>query len=300
MMTLSQLRTFQVVARLNSFSRAAEELHLTQPAISSQIVALENSLKIKLFDRMGKKIALTEQGCVVLSCAEDIDFRLSQMKRELADLGELSAGTLHIGASLLVGVYLMPEILARFKEKYPQVKLVVSVESARQIIDMTLRNDLDIAVIGEGSPLTDERIAVKPILNDELVLIVPPGHPLAGAVNITPAEVEREAFLLPARDSACSESILEQLSAAGISLHSALEFGNTGAVKRAVEAGLGVSIVSRYAVIRELEDGRLKCLRISGMTLDRQLLLCWHHGKRFSNLTTAFVQFVQKYMNTLR
>jgi DNA-binding transcriptional LysR family regulator len=300
MTTLSQLRTFQTVARLNSFSRAAEELHLTQPAVSAQIVALENTLKIKLFDRMGKKIALTEPGCVALSCAEDIHMRVGQMQRELEDLGELNAGTLHIGASLLVGVYLMPEILARFREKYPRVKLIVSVDPARHVIDMTLRNELDIAIIGEGAPVNDERIAIKPILCDELVVIVPPGHALAGAESISPAELERESFVLPGRDSACGESIHEQISAAGITLQSVLEFGNTGAVKRAVEAGLGISIVSRYAVLRELQEGRLKYLRISGVKLDRQLLLCWHHGKRFSKLTTVFVQFVQKYMNTLQ
>ena len=299
MMTLSQLRTFQTVARLNSFSRAADELHLTQPAVSAQIVALENTLKVKLFDRMGKKIALTEPGCVVLSCAEGIDFRVSQMFRELEDLSGLNSGTLHIGASLLVGVYLMPQIIARFKEKYPLIKLVVNVDPARQIVDMTLRNALDIAVIGEGSPIADDRIAVKPILTDELVVIVPPSHALANAETISPAELEHEAFILPARDSACAESIIERLRTAGITLRSALEFGNTGAVKRAVEAGLGISIVSRYAVMRELEDGRLTCLRITGVKLDRQLLLCWHHGKRFSGITTAFVQFIQKYMHAL-
>ena len=299
MMTLSQLRTFRAVARLNSFSRAAEELHLTQPAVSAQIVALENTLKIKLFDRMGKKIALTEPGSAVLACAEDISLRVSQMQRELEDLGELNAGTLHIGASMLVGVYLMPQMLARFRDRYPLVKLVVSVDPARHVIDMTLRNELDIGIVGEGVPVTDERIAIKPVLNDELVVIVPPGHPLAGQVSISATELEGEAFVMPAKDSAHSESIFEHISAAGIKLNSVMEFGNTGAVKRAVEAGLGISIVSRFAVTRELQDGRLKCLRVSGVKLDRQLLLCWHHGKRFSKLTSAFIQFVQKYMSEL-
>lgn len=298
-MTLSQLRTFQAVARLNSFSRAAEELHLTQPAVSAQIVALENALKVKLFERMGKKIALTESGRVALSCAEDIRVRIGRMQRELEDLGELNAGSLHIGASLVVGVYLLPEILARFKDKYPRVELVVRVDPARQILDMILRNELDLGIIGEGAPVTDERIAVKPIHRDELIVIVPGNHPLAGAGSITRAELAETPFVLPAKDSASSESILEQLHAEKITLHSVLELGNVGAVKRAVEAGMGASIVSRYAVLRELEDGRLKCLRVSGVKLERQLALCWHHGKSFSRVTTAFIQFIQKYMKTL-
>ena len=299
MMTLSQLRTFQTVARLNSFSRAAEELHLTQPAVSAQIVALENSLKIKLFDRMGKTIALTESGCVALSCAEDIHLRVSQMQRELEDLGDLNAGTLRIGASLLVGVHVLPDMLARFKEKWPRVKLMVRVVAARQIIDMILRNELDIGIIGEGAPVTDERIAIKPIMNDELVVILPPNHMLSGLGSISINELESEQFVLPDRDSASGESIYEQIRCAGITLYSVLEFGTMGAVKRAVEAGLGISIVSRYAVSREIQDGRLKCLRLSGVKLDRHLLLSWHHGKRFSKLTTAFIQFSQKHVQTL-
>ena len=132
MMTLSQLRTFQTVARLNSFSRAADELHLTQPAVSSQIVALENALKVKLFDRLGKTIALTQSGCVVLACAEEIHKRLFAMHRELDDLGDLRSGTLNIGASLLVGVHVLPEMLASFKKKWPLINLVVRVLPAHE------------------------------------------------------------------------------------------------------------------------------------------------------------------------
>jgi len=298
-MTLSQLRTFQTVARLNNFSRAAEELQLTQPAVSAQIDALENALKLKLFERMGKKIALTEPGRVALSCAVDIHLRISQMQRELEDLGELNAGSLHVGASLVVGIYLLPEILARFKEKYPRVELVVRVDPARHIVDMILRNELDLGIIGEGAPVTDERIVFKPILRDELIVIVPGNHPLAAAGSISRAELAKMPFVLPAKDSASSESILQQIRAEGITLHSVLELGNVGAVKRAVEAGLGTSIVSRFAVLRELQDGRLKCLRVSGVKLERQMSLCWHRGKPFSKLTAAFIDFIEKHMNAL-
>ncbi|KAF0167158.1 MAG: LysR family transcriptional regulator [Rhodocyclaceae bacterium] len=297
MMTLSQLRTFRTVARLNSFSRAAEELHLTQPAVSAQIVAMENALKIKVFHRRGKIITLTEPGRTALSCAEDIHLRIGQMQRELEDLGELNAGSLHIGASLIVGVYLLPEVLARFQEKYPLVELAVKVEPAWHIVNLILRNELDVGIIGEGTPVTDERLAVKPILRDELIVIVPPNHPLAEAGSISPAELAGMPFVLPAKTSASGECIQEKLAAEGITLHSVMELGNVGAVKRAVEAGMGVSIVSRYAVLRELQDGRLKSLSVSGIKLERQLSLCWHHGKPFSKLTTAFIHFIQKHMN---
>ena len=299
MLTLSQLRTFQTVARLNSFSHATDELHLTQPAVSSQIVALENALKVKLFDRLGKTIALTQRGCVVLSCAEDLHQRLGEMQRELDDLGELKSGTLNIGASLLVGVHVLPEMLASFKKKWPLINLVVRVLPARQVIDLIVRNELDIGLIGEGVHISDERIATKPILEDELVVILPPDHPLADKEAVSIQELGDEAFVLPDRNSASGESLHEGIRAAGIQLYSVLEFGTTGAVKRAVEAGLGISVVSRYAVLREIQDGRLKFARLKDSNLDRQVLLCWHNGRRFSKSTETFIGFSQQYVKTI-
>ena len=294
MMTFSQLRTFEAVARLNSFSRAAEELFLTQPAVSAQVVALESALKLKLFDRVGKTFTITESGRVVLRCAQDLSRRVTQMQRELEDLGNLAAGTLRIGASLVVGVYLLPEILVRFRQVYPLVELQVRVQPARQIIEMLLRGELDIAVIGEGTPVSDERIAVKPIMRDELVVIASPGDLIADAQSISPDELSKRPFVLPAHDSASGESILDQIHAAGITLHSVMEFGTVGAVKRAVEAGMGISIVSRYAVSRELEEGRLQTVAVIGLHFERHVSLCWHHSKPFSKLTTAFVRFIQR------
>jgi DNA-binding transcriptional LysR family regulator len=164
---------------------------------------------------------------------------------------------------------------------------------------MVLRNELDVGIIGEGTPITDDRLAVKPLLRDELVVIVPPDHPLAGAEWISPSELASLPFVLPSKDSASGESIFEQITAKGLTLHSVMELGNAGAVKRAVEAGLGIAIISRFAVLRELEDGHLKCLRVSGITLERQLSLCWHHGKPFSKLTTIFINFIQEYVKSV-
>ena len=261
-------------------------------------MALENALKVKLFDRLGKTIALTQSGNVVLACAEDLHRRLGEMQRELDDLGEmqrelddlgeLKSGTLNIGASLLVGVHVLPEMLANFKKKWPHINLVVRVLPARQVIDLIVRNELDIGLIGEGVNISDERIATKPILEGELVVIMPPDHPLAD-----------EAFVLPDRDSASGESLYEGIRAAGIHLYSVLEFGTTGAVKRAVEAGLGISVVSRYAVLREIQDGRLKFDRLKDSHLDRHVLLCWHNGRRFSKSAETFIGFSQQYVTTI-
>jgi DNA-binding transcriptional LysR family regulator len=298
MTTLSQLRTFCTVARLNSFSRAAEKLHLTQPAVSAQVVALEDFLKVKLFDRFGKKISLSESGRIALKAAEDILERVAGLDRELADLREMKAGHIAIGASQVVGVYLLPELLAQFRNAFPGITLDVRVESARRIVDMLVEGEADVGIIGEGAPIADERIAVKPVLRDELILIVPGNHIFAEMKSVPPANLVKMQFLLPRRDSASSESLLEQLAADGIRPDNVMELGNIGAVKRAVEAGLGVSIVSRLAVAHELEAGRLKSVPLKGMKLERQIALCWHHGKPFSRATEAFIGFVNRHVQT--
>jgi len=292
MMTLAQLRTFCTVARLNSFSRAAEQLHLTQPAVSAQVVALEDSLKVKLFDRVGKKVSLSESGRIALAAAEEILGRVALLQTELADLRELRAGRVAIGASQVVGSYLLPEVLAHFRTRYPGIEIDVRVEQTKRVVQMLVEGGLDVGLVGEGAPIRDERVAVKPVVRDELVLIVPANHVFAQMRSVPPASLKQMPFVLPRRDSASAESLMEQLSAAGIEPDSVMELGNIGAVKRAVEAGLGISVVSRLAVAHELRDGRLRSVKVRGMKLERQISLCWHHGKPFSKATEAFVRFV--------
>ncbi len=295
MMTLAQLRTFCTVARLNSFSRAAEKLHLTQPAVSAQVVALEEHLQVKLFDRIGKRIALSDAGTLALQAAEEVLERLAALDQQLLDLRGLKAGRLAIGASQVVGVYLLPELLGHFRTAYPHIELNVQIEPARRVVEMVLEGAVDIAMIGEGPRLSDERVAIKPVLRDELVLIVPTNHVFTQLGSVPPSSLRQMPFVLPRRDSASSESLLEQLAAVGIHPEVVMELGNIGAVKRAVEVGLGISIVSRLAVARELADGRLQSLSITGLSLERQIALCWHHARPFTRTTELFIAFVNAY-----
>ena len=295
MLTFTQMRTFSSVARLNSFSRAAEELHLTQPAVSGQIVSIEETFKTKLFDRLGRGIVLTESGHLVLAACEDILERVQQLHRDMDSLGELRTGTLHIGASLVVGVYVLPEILARFKEKFPGIDLVVRVDPTRRIVDLIAQGELDLGFIAEGKAIANERLAIRPVMRDDLIVIVPPHHSLAKQKSIDLSDLALHPFVLPAKDSASGDSILDQLKSYGIELGTVLEVGNVSAVKRAVEAGLGISIISRCAVSRELRERKLKSPRLAGVKLFRPLSLCWCHSKRFSSVTTAFIQFLHEH-----
>ncbi len=154
MLTLAQLRTFTTVAHLNSFSRAAEVLHLTQPAVSAQIQALEEALKVQLFDRNGKQISLSGAGHIVLEAAEEVATRLARMGHELADLRHARAGHLTVGASQSVGSYLLPDLLAAFSKEYPGIEISVRIELVRRAIDMLV--DGDVAERDGGYPFLFE------------------------------------------------------------------------------------------------------------------------------------------------
>ena len=167
-MTLAQLRTFCAVATLNSFSRAAEKLHLTQPAVSAQVVALEDALKVKLFDRVGKKISLSESGRVALAAAEEILGRVARLQTELIDLRELRAGRVAIGASQVVGSYLLPELLARFRGLHPGVEIDVRVEPARRVIEEHKRASRDRL----AKLCADANLKQPELLADELFLLL--------------------------------------------------------------------------------------------------------------------------------
>jgi DNA-binding transcriptional LysR family regulator len=290
-MTLVQLRTFQRVAQLKGFTRAAKELNLTQPAVSAQIDALEKEFNVRLFDRIGRGATLTAAGEIVLEAAAGILRHLEDMQQSLDALNGLARGTLHLGASLVVGIYLLPAILGRFQHDYPKIKVALRIEYAQRIIEETIAGHLDLGIIGEGIPVTDERLVVQPFLKDDLVVIVPAQHAWAGRKNVTPAMLAREPFVLPGKDLATSDFILRQLEATGTKLNVALEFGNMEAAKKAVEAGLGVSIISRHAIIDEIKGGRLAALRLTGVPLQRDFCFIWRKGKHASAVAETFRAF---------
>jgi DNA-binding transcriptional LysR family regulator len=290
MLTMAQLRTFQAVARLRSFSRAALELNLTQPAVSAQIATLERTLGARFFDRLGRRVALTPSGEALLAATDEILARVDSLTQELRDLAGAQTGMLRIGASQVVGVYILPGLLAAFRRDHPGVELAVRVEPARRIGEMVADGELDVGLVGEGALGDDPRLERRPVRRDELLVIVPRGHVLAELPSVPAASLARLPFLLPRLDSASSRSLIEQLSAEGIRLESVLELGNVGAVKRAVEAGLGISVVSRFAVQRELDDGRLRAVRVAGLDLERRIALCWPRGRTPSPACAAFME----------
>lgn len=294
MLSFVHLRTFLTVIKLGSFTRAAHELSLTQPAVSGHIAALESEFGMALFNRTGKKIVLTDAGSILQKGARDILDRVEDLKGELNDLKALRGGTIRIGASKIIGVYMLPRILMAFRDQFPDIELQISIHSAHTISAQVEDNAYDLAIVGEGDQIASRNIGTKVIGEDRLVVIASAHHPLANRQIVTIKDLGDEPFILSGRLTASLQSLKAQLSELGVNLKSSIEMDEAGAIKRAVEEGAGLAILSRSVVERELREGRLVELELENHVLKRNILMLWRQDRRFSKNTEAFMRFLQK------
>jgi DNA-binding transcriptional LysR family regulator len=292
-MNLNQLRVFHVTAKAQSFTRAADALFLTQPGISKHIKELEEYYDTRLFDRLGKKVVLTQAGEILYGKTEIIFNMIDQLKVEIDELQGLNRGALNIGASITMGIYILPVVLGRFRSMYPNIDVRMDIALNQQIAEMVLGNSIDFGFL--GAPVSDDRLKLEPFFKDELVLIVPSNHEWATHDTIEPHELLGCPFISSRQGSGTRAVIEEQLGRIGITLKKTIEFGNTEAVKKAVEAGLGISIVSKVAIRREEHLGVIKVLGISGVDFRRTFYFAYRKDKYLSNLDKAFLQFIVYY-----
>lgn len=246
------------MARLLSFTKAAETLHMTQPAVTFQVRQLEEHFNTRLFDRTHNRISLTDAGRKVYEYADGIFELYSEMENAVREMtGEIS-GALTIGASTTIAEYMLPTLLGDFKEKYPDVTMHLKVSNSDGIVSMVENNAIDLGVV--ESPVANKNLVVETCKRDQLVAIVPPGHPIVGKGAIAFSELLKYPFICREEGSGTREVIndyLHKLEPSGASLKIAMELGSPEAVKGAVEAGMGVSVVSRATIQKEL---RLKTL----------------------------------------
>lgn len=294
MLNLQQMKTFLAVIKCGSFTRAAHELNLTQPAVSGHIAALEEEFGMPLFNRTGRKVVLTDAGEILMRGARDIFYHVDDLKRELADLRALRGGMIRIGASKIVGVYMLPKIMMAFRDEFPDIELQISIHSAHTIVAQVEDNAYDLAIVGEGEQIASRNVGTKVIGEDEFVLVASPSHPLVQTPLVTVEELSNEPFILSGRLTASLISLTAQLADIGLNLKSSIEMDEAGAIKRAVEEGAGLAIISRSVVERELEQGRLCELRLDAPPFKRNILMLWRHDRRFSKNTEAFMRFLQK------
>ena len=293
-MDLRQLEIFVKVAELGSFSRAAEALFLTQPTVSEHIRTLEDELGVRLLDRLGRGAAVTKGGALLLSYAKRILALSRETRQAMESFQGRMSGDLLVGASTIPGEYILPALIGRFKEKFPDIAITLLIGDSQAVTDWVMEGRAEIGVVGARS--THRSIEYRELFPDDIVLIVGAAHPWQGRKQVTIEELRGEPLLLRERGSGTRAAFESALEAAGVDLAGFRvvgEMGSTQAIKQAVKASVGVSLVSRRAVEEECRAGTVWCPRVKDLKISRAFYLATHRERSRSPLAEAFRAFVE-------
>ena len=287
--TLRQLQVFETVAKQLSYSRAAEALYLSQPAVSMQIKQLEESIGLPLFEQMGKKVFLTDAGKELLQCSCAITQQLEDMDVLFREMKGLEHGRLNISV-VSTANYFTPQLLAKFCQRHPNITVTLNVANRDAVLKQVADNATDLAVMGQPSENSD--LAAEPFMKNPLVVIAQPSHPLCKLKRIKLNRLEQEVFLLREQGSGTRGAMERFFAEHGIQLRAGMEMGTNEAIKQAVQAGMGLGILSQHSIELELETGRLAVLSVEHFPLLRHWYIVHRKSKRLSAAAQAFKQFL--------
>ncbi len=290
-MELRQLETFRAVATQLSFTRAAVALDYAQSSVTAQIQALEQELGVGLFDRLGRRITLTDAGERLLAYAERIVTLVEEAQAAVAE-GAEPAGTLTLGAPETVLTYRLPGILQRFRARFPRVRLQFRPTSNAELQREVGEGTLDVG-FGIGEPLQPRGLAVEVLYSEPLALIAQPEHPLAHAARVESADLQRETLLLTRPGCGYRALFMSTLAAGGIQTANYLDFGSVEAIKQCVAAGLGIAALPRAALVAELADERVVALNWGGPPLEVVTQMLWHPTKADGTTLRAFLDIAR-------
>lgn len=293
-----RLKIFHTVARLLNFTKAAEELHMTQPAVTFQIRQLEDQFNTRLFDRTHNKVTLTDVGKQVFMYADRILKLYADMTRSVTDMtGEVSGGVT-LGASTTVAEYMLPLLIGEFKAKFPEVMISLSESNTDNIVAMVESNEIDIGIV-EGS-VTNKNLIVEQCHTDDLVVIMPNNHPLAEQDSVSVKDLVEHPFISRESGSGTQETIQNYVEVHGDHdiLNIVFELSSPEAIKGAVEAGMGLSIVSRATINKELKLSTLTAVELSP-SLQRPFSIVRQRYKFKSRAADELLKFTQEYAKNL-
>ncbi len=294
-MNYDRLKTFIAVAEKKSFSEAAKILYVTQPTITAQVKALEEELNTKLFERTTKKVEMTQSAAILLKYAREIVRLNDSAKKEIFEIEEALYGDLHIGCSLTIGEYVLPEFLKRLKEAYPLINISVEITNSNNIVQQMKDQQIDIGLV--ETPVDEPQIIMEPFLEDELLLIAAPDYFGENEIKISSELLRSTPLIMRERGSGTRAVVTKYLDEAGIAagdLNIVMELGSTEAIKSAVEAGLGVSVISRHAIRKEQKLKSLKAYAISNMTFSRYFYIAFRKNQVLKSTTDVFVEELKK------
>jgi DNA-binding transcriptional LysR family regulator len=291
-----KLKVFCTVAETKSFSKTSEIIHLTQPAVSLQIQAIEEKYETKLFDRSSSTVALTSAGEILYKYAKEILALYASAEKAIGKQTGLVKGSLTIGAGSNIGNYILPSVITEFKTSHPKIKIYLHVSNTKRVIELLNAGNIDIGLI-EGD-VSRQKMNMKKLLSDELLVIVSPGHPWARKKEVSISELTKEPFIFREAGSGTRQMIEKFLGRHGITLHDlkiTTVLGSTEAIKDAVENGLGVSIISRWAARKESKYGTLRLLSIKEEKMTRDFSLIVNRNSVSSNSLEEFLSFLKSY-----
>jgi len=290
MIDLDRLRVFHAVAQARSFTRAAEALHLTQPGISKHVKQMEEYFGVPLFDRLGRSVALTQAGEILFEATQEVMGLVGAAEQRIAELGGLHGGTLSVGASFPIGVYVLPRILALYRGSHPQVEVKLEISTTAKIEARVLDNRLELGLVTHD--IRDPHLFASEFMSDELVVVVPKKHRWANRTRIQAQQLLEETSILSAKGAGARAVVEERLKTKGIVLQNVLDFANPEGVKHAVLAGLGISIQPKSAVQQELAAGLLHALRVAGMEPRIGYFYIHRKQRHLSSAARAFLEML--------
>ncbi len=291
-----KLRVFCTVAETRSFSKASEIIHLTQPAVSLQIQALEELYETKLFDRSSNAVTLTPAGEVLYKYAKHILGLYASAEKEIGELTGLVKGSISIGASTTIGNYLLPRVISDFRKSRTKIKIHVLVGNTKRVVELLNSGNIDIGLV-EGE-VSRQKIKTKKLIEDELCLALPPQHPLAKRKEVSIFSITNEPLIIREEGSGTRQVIEKYLSKHGITtqnLKITLILGSTESIKQAVENGMGLAIISRWAALKEAKFGTLKLLSFKEEKLMREFTLITQKNEVLSYAAEDFLDYLMNY-----
>lgn len=287
--TLHQLKIFDAVARHMSFARAAEELHLTPPALSIQVKQLAEAIGQPLFEQIGKKISLTSAGHASWATCRDVINRLEQLAHELAALQGLEKGSLKL-ATLATAKYFIPRLLGDFCAKHPGVDTALFLGNREALLERLARNQDDLYILGQ--PPEHMNVVTEPFADNPLVVVARPDHPLMLEKDIAPSRLRDVPFILREPGSGTRLATEKFFERHGVVLKARMELGSNEAVKQVVAGGLGVAVLSASTLRAELASGELAVLDVRGFPLKRKWYVVYPAGKQLTPATRAFMEYL--------
>ncbi|MDH4164188.1 MAG: selenium metabolism-associated LysR family transcriptional regulator [Nitrospirota bacterium] len=294
-MDLHKIEIFCTLVRLRSFSRTAEQLRLSQPTVSGHIKQLEQELGVRLLDRLGRRIVPTDAGEVLYRHGVRLLEERDRARQEIEGLSGKVSGLLAIGGSTIPGAYILPRLIGRFKKLYPEISIRLSIDDTAKITEAVMNGELCIGVV--GARVSDPYLATHAFLHDELVIAVPAGHAWANKRTVEVEALKAEPFILREQGSGTLRIMAQHLGAAGLSideLNVVAVVGSSDAVRQAVKAGLGISILSSRPLDDDVRAGRLATVRLKGVRMERQFSVVLLKARSRSPLCKAFLDFMLK------